>query len=126
MLALTLLLLAGCSSDKSIEQDIRYTKPAYRIDVRDLYNAYETNQEKADKKYKGQVLLVVGRASLVQEDVTGTPYAMMNASNIGSGVQCMFAPEHKKELHAATGTLYIKGRCEGFNMNVILRGCTLK
>jgi uncharacterized protein (DUF1330 family) len=121
------LCLAGCASEKSIEKENSGKSPVYTVDARDLYEEYMANQVKADKKYKGKVIVVEGKSSNISQDVTGASYVMMNASNMGSGVQCMFAPEHKKELEErGPGEFSIKGKCDGFNQNVILRGCTLR
>lgn len=87
-----------------------------------LYNAYKANELAADQAFKGQWLIVDGVVESVGKDVLGTPYVALGSALT---VQCMFRPGDEEALVPlrAGQAVSIKGKCDGFLIEVILRDC---
>jgi hypothetical protein len=129
LFALILLLaLSGCTTDSSVEQDIKGQKVAYEITANRLTRDYGSDAAGSDSKYRGKVLLVSGVVTKTDPALGGGVSFLMGAGELGSGVRCKFAPAYKAKVEKLKGDeVTVKGRCDGWNMGeVILRGCTTR
>jgi hypothetical protein len=107
---------------------VRNESPSATISARVLLESYVANQIRADKKYKGRIIDVTGAVGNTGVEFPNTPYIMLNASDIGTGVQCFFSHEHKDAMNALHpgSHVTIRGQCEGFNQGVRIEGCVLQ
>ncbi len=123
-----ILCAGGCKSERAIEQIVRSESPSATVSARVLLDAYIANLIRADEKYKGRIIEVTGAVGNTGVEFPNTPYVMLNASDIGTGVQCFFSQEHKKAINALQAGMHvtIRGRCEGFNQGVRVEGCILE
>lgn len=123
-----LLGLTGCTTEKSIEKEVRRKKPIAELTAKELYEAYSTNAKASDRLYKGKIVVVSGNIKNVNKEFNGGSSVMMDANSNGSGVVCYFAPEHEKKLKEISlrEEVTIRGKCEGCDVSVTLRGCILE
>lgn len=125
-LFLSAALLAGCSPDRQIEQEIASQRASYDMSAARLYKQYSENQINADSRYKGKVLLVTGTVARTEKQFSGAMAVTLKANDIGSGVQCLFSRDRAYDAEKLSGEVTIKGKCDGWNMGVVLRGCIAK
>ena len=112
-------------ANKDIEQ-----KEAIVVSASTLFDDYDSNEVKADKKYEDKLLEVTGKVddigvSLGQTYVclsTGDPYSLFS-------IQCFFDDQGEidkvSELNKGD-EITLHGTCTGMSMNVALDGCKLK
>ena len=120
---LLLFALPACSPDKDIEQEIAGKKATYDISATTLCKRYSDSQVSADAKYKGKVLLVTGTVASKERQFNGSMAVMLSANLVGSGVRCFFSRDRAYDADKLNGEVTIRGRCDGWDMGVVLRGC---
>ena len=98
-------------------------EPDYRLTANELFDSFEQNEKESLTKFEGKVIEVSGEVSQVNEsDTTLTVVLTVENAMIG-GVNCSFQNVATKLTKGELVT--IKGRCQGYLMNVILTNCTL-
>lgn len=98
--------------------------PDYSLSADELFDAFDNDEAAALLRYESKVITVVGKVmSMRLTDSTST--MILEASNaMAGGVNCSFASPN---ITAQTGeVVVVKGRCQGFLMNVILNNCILE
>lgn len=98
--------------------------PDFVLTADELFDAFDSDETSALQKYEGKVITVTGNVmSSRTTDTTST--MILEASNaMAGGVNCSFASPN---LTVQAGqTVVIKGRCQGFLMNVVLNNCILE
>lgn len=102
---------------------------AIEVTATELINAYEENEVKANKMYKGKELEVNGIISNIGETL-GKKYVSLKVSNNKTltRVQCMFPDEETEKLAELKkfDDVTIIGICEGCSINVVLENCKIK
>jgi hypothetical protein len=99
------------------------------VGARDLFDAYQEDEEEADKLFKDKILEVTGPVAW-SRSVFGEYYIVFGGGGLlmsAWGVQCAMKDKtdprllkiKKKDL------VKVRGRCEGFKMDVILKECVL-
>ena len=133
-LVLMLLVVAGCSrtrrSEPSVntgESDSKEGAASNELTAEALFNEYQKDKAAADKKYKGQVLVVTGTVDNVKIGPSGKPYVTMNTSNLVLRVQFLFDKKYENAVSQLRKgqKVTIKGRVYGRIGNVILEDCEL-
>jgi hypothetical protein len=51
--------------------------------AKDIISLYEKNELSADEKFKGSIVLIYGKSSIVELDFTDTPFIKLDAKNYG-------------------------------------------
>lgn len=98
-------------------------KPDYRLTANELFDSFEQNEKESLTKFEGKVIEVRGEVSQVNESDTTLTVVLAVENAIIGGVNCSFQNVATK---VTKGELVsIKGRCQGYLMNVILTNCTL-
>jgi len=97
------------------------------VSVAELISAYEGNEVAADRRYKGQSLVVSGVVDNVGKDIINTMYVALKGEGVW-GVQCMFDDSHENQLAGLSkgDRVTLTGTCQGKMGNVILRDCDLR
>lgn len=99
-------------------------KEDYTITATLLYNAFETLEQEANAKYLNKVLLVEGTVVKVE---IGEKYSsiILEADNaLTGGINCSF--NHEVEGVSKGDVIAIKGRCQGYLMDVVLTTCNIE
>jgi len=98
------------------------------VGARDLFDAYQDDEKEADKLFKDKILEVVGSVAW-SRSVFGNYYVVFGSSSFISawGVQCAMKDKTDPRLSKIKkgDRVKIRGRCEGFTMDVILKECML-
>jgi hypothetical protein len=125
---IVLVGLAGCGAQNTAEQQVRMARVTSSLSAQALWQTYAENGKTADSKFKGRVLSVTGRVANTGQTLTGIPYVMLRANNLGSGVQCFFARGSKQQIsHLKQGQeVTIRGQRVGMPVAVELNGCLLQ
>jgi hypothetical protein len=101
-----------------------HMKPDFILTADALYDAFELDESEANLAYIGKVIDVKGEVSDIQE-LDSTWNIMLKAENaISDGINCSFVLQPDSEISVGT-SVTVRGRCQGFLMDVILNNCTL-
>ncbi|KAA3651741.1 MAG: hypothetical protein DWP98_02400 [Bacteroidetes bacterium] len=95
----------------------------YSLSSNELYDAFENDEKQALTLYENKVIDVSGKVLSIKEE-GGTSVIVIESENamIG-GINCSF---NEKINNIQEGqVLTIRGRCQGFLMDVILNNCII-
>jgi tRNA_anti-like len=98
--------------------------PALSISATDLYDQYQKDETAADKKFADKVIEVTGTII----DVQGTDSTLsieLKGGDLG-GINCSIAGGTKANTDQKGGSLTLKGKCNGFLMDVNLTDCVIE
>jgi hypothetical protein len=103
---------------------------AYSLKASELYQAFTTGRQEAEKKFNGQVVEISGiPAKLEDTDSLVVAVFVFNQGMFGDeGIRCTLLPgAHAKARGMSPATeVKIKGYCTGFNdTDVILEQCSI-
>jgi Na+-translocating ferredoxin:NAD+ oxidoreductase RnfG subunit len=105
--------MASQKADVEIEADI-------------LTQEYENNEEAANAKYLGKVIVVSGIISSLNEEEQGLSVYLKKSEDM-SGVMCTFSKDEVDTTLIKVGNkIKIKGICDGYLMDVKLNKCSLE
>jgi len=104
--------------------------PIEAMSARRLVKAYENNEVKADRLYKGVRLKVYGKVASVGKDIRDKPYVVLVDSDSSSfgRVQCYFDKEDELAKLNKNQRLTIEGTGAGLGLfgNVLLTDCKIE
>ncbi|MEX2380171.1 MAG: hypothetical protein WD530_05475 [Vicingaceae bacterium] len=95
----------------------------YEMTADDLYNAFETDEEVALEKYEGKVIQLSGKIADMKKTDKGNNLTLEAEGAMMGGVNCTFRALDD-DLKVGD-SIRLKGRCQGFLMNVVLNNCVL-
>jgi hypothetical protein len=100
--------------------------PALEVQATELYNAYVSDEVRADSLYLDKVLQVNGVVEKILANAQGEKVLMLETPEL-FGISCsMDSSQQDKLQHIEAGTtVAIKGICHGMLMDVILVKCVL-
>lgn len=99
-------------------------KTDYTITATMLYNAFETQEQEASEKYLNKILLVEGTVVKVEIDKKYSSIILKADNALAGGINCSF--NHEVEGVSKGDIISIKGRCQGFLMDVVLTNCNIE
>ncbi len=98
------------------------------IGARELYDAYVEDEQAADRQYKDKILEVSGKVTM-KRPLFGACYIVLGSTTLMStwAVDCVFTDTTDPRLvKVARGDkVRIRGRCEGLELDIILKECRL-
>lgn len=95
----------------------------YEMTADELYSAFETNEKEALKKYEGKVIQLSGKIVELNKSEKSNNLTLEAEGAMMGGVNCTFR-ELDDDLKLGD-SIRLKGRCQGFLMNVVLNNCVL-
>ncbi len=118
-----LVFSMACETESGIAKSIADKEPEFRVSAAQLFAEYESDEDAANDKYKGKVILVTGVISEIYRGILYTPYV-----DLVEGVRCSFSDtEDPVMLTLAEGqTISMKGQGDRLLFGVELRGCTVE
>ena len=99
-------------------------KADYTIAATMLYNAFETHETEANKKYLDKILLVEGRVEKVEVDEKYSSIILKADKALAGGINCSF--NHQIKGVSKGDMIAVKGRCQGYLMDVVLTNCNIE
>ncbi len=99
-------------------------KADYTIAATMLYDAFETQEQEANVKYLNKILLVEGTVVKVEIDEKYSSIILKADNTLAGGINCSF--NHEIEGVSKGDMISIKGRCQGYLMDVILTNCNIE
>jgi hypothetical protein len=128
---LGLLLIAAIGSFIAYQQynkphqDIAKAQSDEKIDASALFTAYSQDEATANQKYTGKIVEVTGKIKEITKVADGSTKV-----NLEVGGDAMFGVSCSLKNEATTlsvgNTTTIKGKCDGFNLDVQLSACVVK
>jgi len=106
-------------------QNMQTADADIKVDATALYSEYETGDEAANAKYLGKIVEVSGTVRETTTDEGGTVKVMLDSGSEMAGIICELDPlsEHKRTTFQAGEQVRLKGKCDGFLMDVVLTRC---
>lgn len=95
----------------------------YTLTADGLYNAFEEDEAKAMSLYEGKVISVNGEVISIKESENGMNVTLKAEKAMLGGINCSFDDTKMKLSKGENAT--IKGRCQGFLMDVVLNNCVI-
>jgi hypothetical protein len=101
-------------------------KAEVEIEATILTQEFESNEENANAKYLGKVIMVSGMISAISEEGQDLSVYLKQREDV-SGVMCAFSKGTVDTILIKVGnTIKIKGICDGYLMDVKLNKCSLE
>jgi hypothetical protein len=98
----------------------------YKLDAKELFTAYELNEEKSDQLYMGRVIEVSGTIKSI--DKNGQTSINLDIGSDLNRVSCEMEPESFADLDKTIkkgDQVTIRGNCAGMLMDVVLQRCVI-
>ena len=128
ILIIIILALAGAGTgfyffNKKVG-GLENVKADYTITSSKLYDAFETKEEDANKKYLDKVLIVKGTVDKIEIDKNYSSIILKADDALWGGVNCSF--NHELTGISNGDVITIKGRCQGYLTDVVLNSCNIE
>ena len=110
---------------KDSESNVASHKTEVTIDAPKLLQAFETNEDSANLKYRNKVILVTGSVGSVSKDSLGYTVYLKEKDAI-SGIICSFDKASFDSVRIIPGAqINVKGICMGYLMDVQMNKCNI-
>ena len=118
---LTIIVISGVYWYQKPRESITEMKPAYTVSAKELYEAFQMDEGKANKQYLEKIILVSGTVNSVQATDTTINLLLSSGNEVG-GINCIISkkPGNNVKLPEKGAITEVKGRCIGYLMDVNL------
>lgn len=96
--------------------------PDYSLTANELFDAFEADEAASLAKYEGKVIAVSGKIDRIKTTETNTNVTLYAENALAGGVNCSF--NGIVSGISEGDRITIKGRCQGFLMDVVLNNCS--
>jgi hypothetical protein len=129
LIFLVLALIAGVAAWKYTfkisESNVASHKTEVTIDAPRLLQAFETNEDSANMKYRDKVVQVSGTVGSITKDSLGYSVYLKEKDAI-SGIICSFDKSSFDSVRVKPGAqINVKGICMGYLMDVQMNKCNI-
>jgi len=107
--------------------DVKAESPDMELSAAALVEAFNTNEELANRKYVGKIILVSGSIGELRTDDSGNPTVVLSAGDPLSMVTCSFYQDQAASVKVLQpgSQIKIKGVCTGKLIDVVLNKCSI-
>jgi hypothetical protein len=125
VLALVAAVAAWKYTFKDSEANVASHKTEVTIDAPKLLQAFETNEDSANLKYRDKVIQVSGTVGSVTRDTLG--YSVyLKEKDASSGIVCSFDKSSFDSVRVKPGAqINVKGICMGYLLDVQMNKCNI-
>jgi uncharacterized protein YdeI (BOF family) len=110
---------------KESESNVASHKTDVTIDAPSLLQAFESNEDSANLKYRNKIILVSGIVGSVSKDTLGYSVYLKEKDAI-SGIICSFDKASFDSVQIKPGAqINVKGICMGYLMDVQMNKCNI-
>ncbi|MGQ1785289.1 OB-fold protein [Saccharicrinis sp. GN24d3] len=99
-------------------------KADYTIAATMLYEVFETQEQEANAKYLNKVILVEGKVEKLEISKEYSSIILTADNSLAGGINCSF--NHEIKGVSKGDMISIKGRCQGYLMDVVLNNCNIE
>tara|TARA_R110002050_G_scaffold119088_1_gene236859 strand:+ start:89 stop:499 length:411 start_codon:yes stop_codon:yes gene_type:complete len=99
-------------------------KPDYKISANDLTLAFENDEAAATNKYEDKIIEVTGIIQSIKNDSTNSNIILEADLAMMGGINCSFKDIQDNSIKKGDEVI-VKGRCQGYLMDVIMNNCIL-
>jgi len=89
-----------------------------------LYDEFEALEQEANAKYLNKILLVEGRVEKLEAGMKYSSIILKAENALAGGINCSF--NHKIKGVSKGDMISVKGRCQGYLMDVVLTNCNIE
>jgi hypothetical protein len=108
------------------ETSVSEQKAEIEMKASELVQDYEMNENAANQKYIGKIILVSGIVNSIDTDSLSIS-VVLKESSATAGVMCSFDKNNLDVTRIKPGTsVNIKGVCTGYLMDVVMNKCSLE
>jgi hypothetical protein len=126
LLALVAAIFVWKWTFKKSETNVASKKADVEIAAAALIHEFEQNEDNANARYLGKVIVVSGTVGSITEDEQGISVYLKNEEDM-SGVMCTISNGTLESVAISKGDqVKIKGLCDGYLMDVKLNKCSLE
>jgi hypothetical protein len=126
LLALVAAIIVWKWTFKKSETNVASKNADVEIAAGALVHEFEQNEDIANTRYLGKVIVVSGTVGSITEDEQGISVYLMNEEDM-SGVMCTISKGTLESVLISKGDqVKIKGLCDGYLMDVKLNKCSLE
>ena len=98
-------------------------KADYEMSANELFNAFESDESEALKRFEGKIIATSGKVMEVKKSENGVNIVLEAEGAMLGGVNCSF--KEIDPLPKVGDSIRLKGRCQGYLMSVVLNNCSL-
>lgn len=111
---------------RPVQECVCKVKAQEEVAATDLVFLYENDEETANQKYLGKVIVVEGIIADLSEDAQGRTIVELDGNSMGV-VSCTLCSKNKGADQLQVGkTIKIKGECAGYTIDVVLLRCCIE
>lgn len=101
-------------------------KPDFIVTSNELFDDFSTNEELANSKYIGKIILIQGAIEEIIHN-EGQTIIILQTDDLFSGISCRLsdAENSKTEFLEQGQSIRIKGQCSGKLIDIILNNCVI-
>ncbi|UZO81545.1 OB-fold putative lipoprotein [Aquimarina sp. ERC-38] len=97
---------------------------SYQVTANELFDAFNDNEEAASQQFLEKVIAVTGEVVSIKENNDQYTVVLHADNAMAGGINCSF--RNTPDTIEKGATITIKGRCQGFLMDVVLNNCVLE
>jgi len=121
LIGLLIVLLVSIKLYNKPHQDVQAALPDIEVSAATLIGDFQENETKANKKYLDKIIQVKGEVSKISTSNGNSVIALSTPDQNGTVICTLDPSQNKKVLGIEKGmTVYIKGVCTGFIMDVMM------
>lgn len=109
------------------DKNISKAKADFVLPANKLFNEFDSNEAKANKKYMDRIIEVSGNIAEINEDQKGAKVITLKSKDDFSGVLCTLNENETTTLNSykINQPIKIRGVCTGMLMDVVLNKCVI-
>lgn len=106
--------------------DMNEMKAEHSLSSAELFNSFNDDEERANKKYLGKIVEVTGKVRELKSDDEGQTL-ILETEDMLFGVNCGLSKGQKALFDKITNgqKVTVRGECTGISMDVVLVRCVL-
>ena len=98
-------------------------KADFNLSANALFDEFDANEQSALGKYEGKILEITGEIVSIKNEKGQANIILFAENAMAGGINCSFKSNQNNLKKGDTAT--IRGRCQGFLMDVVLNNCNL-
>lgn len=115
LLAIGSYIVLNLSGASTAGKTVDYTLPAT-----ELFTAFDSNENSANKKYIGKIIQVTGKIISTEKDGNDATVVLLDSGNGMDAIMCTLTKGEENKLKKGSKTISIRGICAGKTMDVVI------